>query len=335
MISEDNIQSAISAGILDEATANALKAHANTANSASSNVADEEHFRLISGFNDIFVVIASLLLLSSLSWIGGVKFGSLLAATAAWGLAEFFVLKRRMALPAIVLLLAFVGYLFVATKSFISPTSAASGASDVAQFLIIPSIVAVLAAWLHWLRFKVPITVAAGTAALVATVLASLMSIESITPDLAPLAIIAGLAVFAFAMRWDSKDTQRQTRKSDVAFWLHLLAAPIIIHPVFEIIGVLHGNINLLQASLVFTLYVTIAIISLLIDRRALMVSALGYVVYVFSALLSDMGHVGIGFALTALTIGSALLLLSAFWYQCRELLLGLVPAQLIAFLPK
>lgn len=334
MISEDNIQSAISAGILDEATANALKAHANADNSASSDVADEEHFRLISGFNDIFVVIASVLLLSSLSWIGGAKLGSLLAATAAWGLAEFFVLKRRMALPAIVLLLAFVGYLLIATKSFISPTSAASGASDVAQFLIIPSTVAALAAWLHWLRFKVPITVAAGTAALVATVLASLMSVESITPYLAPLAITAGLAVFAFAMRWDSKDTQRQTRKSDVAFWLHLLAAPIIIHPVFELIGVLHGNINIVQASLVFVLYIVIAVISLLIDRRALMVSALGYVVYVFSTLLSDMGHVGIGFAVTAFTIGSALLLLSAFWHKCRGGLLGLVSAKLKGYLP-
>lgn len=49
MISEDHIQSAIAAGILDEATANALKAHV----MAASDVADEEHFRLISGFNDI------------------------------------------------------------------------------------------------------------------------------------------------------------------------------------------------------------------------------------------------------------------------------------------
>lgn len=331
MISEENIQSAISAGILDEATANALKAHAN---SASSTIADEEHFRLISGFNDIFVVIASLLLLSSLSWIGGAQYGSLMAAIAAWGLAEFFVLKRRMALPAIVLLLAFVGYLFVASKSLMSPTVAASGTSDMAQFIIIPSIVAVIAALLHWLRFKVPITVAAGTAALAMTGLATLMSFDNLTAYVAPIAVIIGLAVFAFAMRWDSKDTQRQTRQSDVAFWLHLLAAPIIIHPVFEIIGVLHGNINLLQASLVFILYIAIAIISLLIDRRALMVSALGYVVYVFSTLLSDMGHVGIGFAVTAFTIGSALLLLSAFWHKCRGFLLRLVPEKLKSYLP-
>lgn len=334
MISEDNIQSAITAGILDEATAKALKAHANTSNSAPSDVADEEHFRLITGFNDIFVVIASVLLLSSLSWIGGSLYGNLLAAIAAWGLAEFFVLKRRMALPAIVLLLAFVGYLLVASKNLISPTTTYNGASAIAQFLIIPSIVATIAAWLHWLRFKVPITIAAGTATLAMTTLASLMSFESLTDYIAPIAIIIGLAVFAFAMRWDSKDTHRQTRQSDVAFWLHLLAAPIIIHPVFELIGVLHGNINLLQACLVFTVYIAIAVVSLLIDRRALMVSALGYVVYVFSTLLSDMGHVGIGFAVTAFTIGSALLLLSAFWHKCRAFLLTLLPSKLKSYLP-
>jgi hypothetical protein len=329
MISEDNIQSAIAAGILDEATANALKAHAAASNNSASDVADEEHFRLISGFNDIFVVIASLLLLTSVSWIGGVLYGNLLAAVVAWGLAEFFVLKRRMALPAIVLLLAFVGYLFAASKNLMVPVGI-----EGAQLFIIPSIVATVAAWLHWLRFKVPITIAAGTAALVATLLASLMSINNMISYFASIAIVIGLGVFAFAMYWDKQDTKRQTRKSDVAFWLHLLAAPIIIHPVFDLIGVLHGNINLIQASFVLILYIAIAVISLLIDRRALMVSALGYVVYVFSTLLSDMGHVGIGFAITAFTIGSALLLLSAFWHKCRGYLLSLVPRKLKRYLP-
>ncbi|MDG1097338.1 MAG: hypothetical protein P8N23_07000 [Methylophilaceae bacterium] len=329
MISEDNIQSAIAAGILDKATADALKAHATSANTTSSDVADEEHFRLISGFNDIFVVIASLLLITSLKWIGGALYGNLLAAIAAWGLAEFFVLKRRMALPAIVLLLAFVSYLFAASKSVMMPI----GIEDTQSF-IIPSIVATVAAWLNWLRFKVPITIAAGTAALVTTLLASLASINTPADFFTPIATLMGLCVFAFAMYWDKQDTQRQTRKSDVAFWLHLLAAPIIIHPVFELIGVLHGNINLIQASFVLILYIAIAVISLLIDRRALMVSALGYVVYVFSTLLNNMGHVGIGFAVTAFTIGSALLLLSAFWHKCRGYLLNLVPNKLKAYLP-
>jgi len=326
-ITEANIQSAIAAGILDEATANALKAHAASNNATASNIADEEHFRLISGFNDIFVVIASMLLLTSLNWIGGSIYGSLLAAVAAWGLAEFFVLKRRMAFPAIVLLLAFIAYLFVTAKALM-PTG-----GNGQQMFIIPSIVAALAAWVHWQRFKVPITVAAGTAACALTLLALIVGFTN-TDYLSPIAAILGCCVFAFAMYWDAQDTKRQSRKSDVAFWLHLLAAPMIIHPIFELLGVLHGDINIMQATIVFILYISIAITSLLIDRRALMVSALGYVVYVFSSLLNDIGHVDVGFAVTALTIGSALLLLSAFWHKCRTYLLTLVPARLKSFLP-
>jgi hypothetical protein len=30
-------------------------------------------------------------------------------------------------------------------------------------------------------------------------------------------------------MWWDSSDRARLTRRSDVAFWLHLLAAPMIV----------------------------------------------------------------------------------------------------------
>ncbi|MDG1073753.1 MAG: hypothetical protein P8O76_02170 [Methylophilaceae bacterium] len=323
MITENHLQSAIAAGILDETTANALKAHAN-----NNPIADEENFRLLSGFNDIFVVIASLLLLTSISWMSSAPIGQYLAAITAWGLAEYFVRMRRMALPAIVLLLAFIIFIFAGTKYLITPII-----DEGAQAFIIPSLIATIAAWLHWRRFQVPITIAAGTAALVVTLLAALMTIEY-NPYIAPITVIIGLTVFAFAMFWDSKDTQRQTKNADIAFWLHLLAAPIIIHPLFEIIGVLYGNINGLQASLVFILYLAISLISLLIDRRALMVSALGYVVYVFTTLLRDMGHIDIGFAVTAFTIGSALLLLSAYWHQCRHRLLAWLPAQLKPYLP-
>ena len=43
--------------------------------------------------------------------------------------------------------------------------------------------------------------------------------------------LIAGLGVFTLAMWWDRSDRVRQTRRSDVAFWLHLLAAPMIAAP--------------------------------------------------------------------------------------------------------
>ena len=57
---------------------------------------------------------------------------------------------------------------------------------------------------------------------------------------------------------------------------------------------------------------------ALAIDRRALLVSALAYVLYAMQQLFRQFGAVELNVALTALVIGSALLLLSAFWHQAR-----------------
>jgi hypothetical protein len=78
-------------------------------------------------------------------------------------------------------------------------------------------------------------------------------------------------------------------------------------------------------------LYLAIALVSLSIDQRALLVSALSYVLYTFSALLKQYGVVSLNFAITALAIGSALLLLSAFWHASRAFVVGRFPLALRA----
>ncbi|MDZ7661358.1 hypothetical protein [Thiohalophilus sp.] len=321
MYTEEDIASAIKAGILSNETAEAFRAH--VAGERQGPAVDEEHFRLITGFNDIFVVIASVLLLASVGGIAGVLtdwIGAAAVAAVAWLLAEFFTRQRRMALPSIVLLLAFVSSVMGGVLLLLGPEKGA-------QSVVIASALATLAAWLHWRRFQVPITVAAGAAVGVAFAVALLLWAA---PDarhwLSVISFIAGVAVFVLAMYWDTRDTARLTRKSDVAFWLHLLAAPLLVHPVFAALGVFEGQMNLWQAAVVILLYVAIGFVSLCIDRRALMVSALVYVMYAFSTLLEQYGVVSLSFALTALVIGSALLLLSAFWHASRAQVLRRVP---------
>ena len=68
MYSEDDLSSAVAAGVLTEASAEAFRAHVEQRQRSSA--VDEEHFRLVTGFNDIFVVIACVLLLASLAGIG-------------------------------------------------------------------------------------------------------------------------------------------------------------------------------------------------------------------------------------------------------------------------
>ena len=135
-------------------------------------------------------------------------------------------------------------------------------------------------------------------------------------------------------MRWDSSDPARVTRRSDVAFWLHLLAAPMIVHPIFTLLGLNDNSASIGEGLVVVALYIAMGITALAIDRRALLVSALAYVLYALNELFREFGAVELNVALTALIIGSALLMLSAFWHQARALVVRPLPEGLRAKLP-
>lgn len=68
------------------------------------------------------------------------------------------------------------------------------------------------------------------------------------------------------------------------------------------------------------------AIVAVSIDRRALMVSALIYVLYAFNTLFEQYGVVSLGFAFAALSIGVGLLILSIFWHRCRTVMIVRYP---------
>jgi len=79
---------------------------------------------------------------------------------------------------------------------------------------------------------------------------------------------------------------------------------------------------------------VVLGLTALAVDRRALLVSALAYVLYALQALFREFGAVELNVALTALVIGSALLLLSAFWHQARGAIVRPLPGNLRDRLP-
>jgi hypothetical protein len=72
----------------------------------------------------------------------------------------------------------------------------------------------------------------------------------------------------------------------------------------------------------------------LIVDRRALMVSSLAYLIYAMNALFHATGALTTSFALSALIVGAALLLLSAFWATARRGVLRLAPTAWRPFLP-
>ena len=282
-----------------------------------------------------------------MGWIGAsihTALGGAFVAASAWFLAEYFTRKRRMALPSIVLVLAFSGGVFATMVGVLVRHGEAifghSPSETVGAILVgAMALITAAATWAHWKRFMVPITVAAGTAALAATAVALVLAITGMpSPDgTLPmvLVLIAGIGVFTLAMWWDRSDRVRQTRRSDVAFWLHLLAAPMIAHPLFHWLGITEGQtVGAAGAVLVLAVYVLFGLVALAIDRRALLVSALAYVLFALTDLFSEYGMVELNVALTALIIGSALLTLSAFWTPIRKGVVAKLPGQVRGMLP-
>lgn len=340
MYSESDIDGAVAAGIFSPTTANAFRNHVAAANAAPA--VDEESFRLLTGFNDIFVSIAIALLLVAVGQIGATlakPLAGAFVAASAWGLALYFTATRRMALPSILLLLAFVGGAAATLVGAVAMVTSNLDNREGAMVLTAAGLVGAAAAWLHWRRFHVPITVAAGAAALVAVLVGLVIAAVPQAKDAVwPMLFVGGVAVFALAMRWDMSDPERRTRRSDVAFWLHLAAAPMIAHPVFHMLGVFDGEVGVATAIVVLALYIAFSFVALAIDRRALLVSSLVYVLYALYALFRTAGAVELSAAFTALVIGSALLSLSAFWQPMRGIVVGtlgnlgrrLPPVQLI-----
>ena len=68
MYSQQELDDAVASGAITADAADALRAHIEGLRSTA--IADEEQFRLLTGFNDIFVAIAAAILLFAIGWIG-------------------------------------------------------------------------------------------------------------------------------------------------------------------------------------------------------------------------------------------------------------------------
>ena len=337
MIEERDLDAAVAAGVIDAAARERLVVFARNHRLGAAGP-DEETFRLLTGFNDIFVSIAVGLLLFAIGTIGGLvhpALGTIAVAASAWGLAEYFTRQRRMALPSIVLLLVFVAASAATIPALFGDDNAKS-ALQTSIVMIGAGAVGAVAAFAHWRRFMVPITVAAGAAALTGMVVATL-GIGSLATSgtVLPVVAVCGLAVFALAMWADGRDRARVTRWSDVAFWLHLLAAPMIVHPAFSLAGLMDPTPAPGAALVVVAVYAVLTIVALAIDRRALLVSALAYVIYAINSLIGSGEGFSASFAVTTLIIGLFLVLLSAGWRPIRSRVLALLPASLTGSLPR
>ncbi|AHN75345.1 hypothetical protein DA70_13395 [Pandoraea pnomenusa] len=308
---------------------------------------DDEPLRLVTSFNDIFVVIAAWLLsFGTVFLTGGLPswLQMLIATAITWGLSEIFVRRRRMALPALCFAFSFVStaaLLGFGNASLLHQGSETVRASMSVWTLAATAVCTLLAAALYWWRFRVPAVIAMGLAGVVIVAWAHALVLDAqAVGGLLVANIVAGLAIFIWALRWDAQDPQRITIRSDVAFWLHLLAACMVTHPIFWMLAPHHPGA-------VIAVFLVLTAVSLAIDRRALMLSSLLYVMSAMLRLMVTPSPVGgdlpgrsydlapMSLPLVAVVVGGGLLLLSVFWKPSRGAVLRLLPTAWRARLPR
>jgi hypothetical protein len=317
---------------------------------------DDEQLRFVTGFADIFVTLGLALFFGAAAYLISFTFSGAtlwaIIALLSWIVAEFFTRRRRMALPSIVLLTLFATTVFACVFHLVAHPQPGSYGPwwlhawgtrlwfiENAQTILPAALVTAVLVGVHYWRFRVPITVAAGAAAVVAAVIAAL---DWAMPDTSwtihnGLMLVCGLCVFTLAMGFDMSDPQRRTRRTDIAFWLHLLAAPLIVHPLITALlqgYALETRLTTTSALAILAIFLGLGVISVIIDRRALLVSGLIYAGLAFGTLIGQTALADKTIPATVLALGIFILLLSAGWRPLRTLILRILPGALARRLP-
>jgi hypothetical protein len=368
MVEDDDLDAAVADGVLTQAQLDALRTFV-TSRRASAERADDERFRFMRGFNDFFFAVGIVLFGAGITFFAGTSaFKNILAAAVIWALAEFLVRRMRLVLPGILLVSLFAFFAFRLTQLNWAALSHVIGVplrltpgfptrpnqvldSFEPIAIAVKALAAALAATLFYLRFQLPFALLVIAGCLV--LFLSMLFGPVLFPDTSAytlILLVCGLGVFAVAMYYDLSDRTRTTRLADCAFWLHLLAAPLIVHSLIRLLlsgptgadasaGPFGLSMTTASAVTIFVIVALLTMVAILIDRRALLVSALIYLgVAIGYALTSAIragtdSDVSVFFA-TLVILGATVLILGAGWQPLRRVILRLIPAAVVNRLP-
>lgn len=352
-------------------------ANGDTQTASSGGLSIDENMRLIGGGNDVFVTIGVIMLgaglFAAVGTIFAFQFLTVFAilAVCAWALAEFVTRQHRMRLASTVLGIGFIICAYGLLQMFVSDRfdlalpenplqlAAMRPQLGLAGTLLLGGVA--LSALTYFWRFKVPIM--AGVIALALTGLAffyvTLFLYDGVTegrlympalddlPELLRNALyiplISGLIIFGVGVAFDLRDRDRVTVWSDCAFWLHVISAPLLVHPLFILStgqDVVFGEIEpgvgaIVMIAVLITVFVYVA---LAIDRRSLLIPALAYFgsLGIFYLINSAANQTGIPpFALILLVVGALIMVFGAGWQRIRGLIVRpTLPTSVLNTLP-
>jgi len=338
----------------------------------------DHNLRFVGGANDLFITVGiSLLLLGAGFILQSQGVGAIATALtfmgSAWLIGEYVTRLRRLKLASALAALAFVGSVMAWSTLWLGEKVQALAArtNDIFVLLDARSLAAAegsiaigvisASAAIYFLRFKVPIL--SGVLALCFTSLAflwtSILYYDGIMagrqalpaadtfPKLLESALyvplICGIITFGVGIVLDLKDRERFTIWSDCAFWLHVVSAPLLVHPLFILATgqeVVFGRIEPDSTALVMLaiLIAAFTLMALTIDRRSLLVPTFAYfgALGVFTMVNETAQNAGLpGFAIALMAIGVAVLFFGAAWQQLRGLIVApMLPKWMLEKLP-
>lgn len=373
-ITSDDLDAAVAAGVMPASQADALRSFvAGRANAPVPDGMEDERFRFMRGFNDFFFAVGVVLLGSAMLYYLGAAvtargaehpaMPSLIwgaGAAITWLLSELLIRRMRLVLPGILLAGLFLIFVFLTTPAidilyYLQIPPQAGSHSVLANFkgialsaFPLKALVAAIALALFYARFRLPFTLLLIAGSLVVGVMATTAlflpaDVSGAFSD-AVILLICGLAIFAVAMRFDLSDRLRVTRRADCAFWLHLLAAPLIVHSLVSIVFLSvmpSGNPQRFEQAagpivgVTAAIILVLALVAIIIDRRALLISALTYLgAIVGYAITHAVGKDTNVFFATLLVLGILVLTLGVGWRWLRGLVLRILPGAVVNRLP-
>lgn len=334
--------------------------------------------RLIGGGNDLFVTVGILMLFAGTIFAMqsvpaiGLTAGTAAVAVLIWLVAEFVTRQRRMRLASTVLGLGFVACVAVLLGNYVygeadlarlqdNPTAAFGLRAEAGWLGSLVTGGVAAAAVLYFWRFRVPIMAAVLAIGLTALafvwtflfvydgvvagqiMLPTLDQIPAVLERALYVPLGCGLLVFAAAVALDLHDRERFTIWSDCAFWLHVVSAPLLVHPLFILATGQKFGVGEIEpgagASIMLGLLIAgFVYVALAIDRRSLLVPTFAYfgslgVYYLFDTAANTTGIPP--FALILLMIGALVIMFGAGWQYIRALVVGTtLPAAIRAKLP-
>ena len=205
---------------------------------------------------------------------------------------------------------------------------------------------------LYYLTYRLPFSGGLTGVALVGLAVLTLMTVDPYTTLVynPTVSVAAGLALFLAGVFFDMRDPGRTTRLSGTGFWLHFFAAPALLGSVLGVtqtgwslglddfnnrvtpffMGEEMANEQAVSIAVVtLTVIGIFALISLLINRRALIVSGLLWAGVSIGVLVNQLGlGVGAVAAVTLLALGAVVVILGAAWNPLRGILVAPFPSR-------